>query len=175
MLWLSLAALFCFGHCRAKVENVSADLPWGTYRPPGKFLLNMLIKNEAAHLDRTLPKWAKVIDYWLIGVDDHNTDNSPEIIMKHLGHLPGEIVIVNFRGMGPTWSDIVQVGIEKYPEASHGIVSDADFMPMVSTLDRNELDYRCSKHMYTIWTQDHSNERKMDWIYRCRTARASCV
>lgn len=166
-LWLLLFSLAAVGEGkRAKIENVSADLPWGTHRPPGTFLLNMLIKNEAEHLDRTLPKWAKIIDYWLIGVDDKNTDNSPEIIQKHLGHLPGEIVIVNFRGMGPTWSDIVQVGIEKYPEASHGIVSDADFMPMVSVLDRNELDFRCSKHMYTIWTQDHSNERRMDWIYR---------
>ena len=63
-------------------------------RPPGTLLLNMLIKNEAEHLDRTLPKWAKVIDYWIIGVDDANTDNSPEIIQKHLGHIPGEIVIV---------------------------------------------------------------------------------
>ena len=36
-------------------------------RPPGKLLLNMLIKNEAAHLERTLPLWAKVIDHWIIG------------------------------------------------------------------------------------------------------------
>jgi hypothetical protein len=37
---------------------------------------------------------------------------------------------------------------------------------MKSTLDKMQLDVRCSKHMYTIWTEDHRNERKMDWIYR---------
>lgn len=47
-----------------------------------------------------------------------------------------------------------------------GIIADADFMPMVDRLDKNELDIRCSKHMYTIWTEDHRNERKMDWIYQ---------
>jgi hypothetical protein len=45
-------------------------------------LLNMLIKNEREHLDRTLPKWAKIIDCWIIGVDDANTDDSAEVIMK---------------------------------------------------------------------------------------------
>jgi hypothetical protein len=63
-------------------------------RPPGTLLLTMIIKNEAEHLRRTLPKWAKIIDYWLIGVDDANTDESPEVIKQILGHIPGEIVIV---------------------------------------------------------------------------------
>eukprot|EP00455_Lapot_gusevi_P045059 TRINITY_DN5725_c0_g3_i1.p1 TRINITY_DN5725_c0_g3~~TRINITY_DN5725_c0_g3_i1.p1 ORF type:complete len:518 (-),score=87.67 TRINITY_DN5725_c0_g3_i1:55-1608(-) len=135
-------------------------------RPPGTLLLNMLTKNEAAHLDRTLPKWAKIIDYWVIGIDEHNTDDSPAIIKKHLGHIPGEIVVVHFEGMGPTWSELVEVGIKNYPQATHGILADADFMPMQDRLDKMQLDIRCSKHMYTIWTQDHRTERKMDWIYR---------
>jgi hypothetical protein len=129
----------------------------------------MLIKNERTHLDRTLPRWAKVIDYWVIGVDDANTDDSAEVIQKHLGHIPGAIVIVHFDGMGPTWSELVQYGVDHYPDATHGIISDADFAPrldMLQRFDKMQLDVRCSKHMYTIWTQDHKNERKMDWIYR---------
>lgn len=59
---------------------------------PGTLLLNMLIKNEAYHLDRSLPKWAPIIDYWIIGIDDKNTDNSEEIIKKHIGHIPGQTV-----------------------------------------------------------------------------------
>ena len=58
----------------------------------GTLLLNMLIKNEAFHLERSLPKWAPLIDYWIVGVDDKNTDNSVEIIQKHLGHIPGQTV-----------------------------------------------------------------------------------
>lgn len=67
------------------------QFPRGSPLPPGKLLLNMLVKNEAEHLARTLPLWAQIIDYWIIGVDDKNTDESIEIIKKHLGHLPGEI------------------------------------------------------------------------------------
>lgn len=142
-------------------------IPAGSQRPPGTLLLNMLIKNEREHLDRTLPQWAKVIDYWIIGVDDANTDGSEDVIQKHLGHIPGHIVIVNFDGMGPTWSILVNEGIIHYPEATHGIMSDADFMPLKpESFDKYQLDIRCSKHMYVIWTEDHSSERKMDWIYR---------
>lgn len=133
---------------------------------PGTLLLNMLIKDESAHLDRTLPAWAKIIDYWVIGVDRLNTDDSAEIIHKHLGHIPGEIVVVDFDGMGPTWTILVEHGVANFPEATHGIIADADFKPMEGTLDKWQLDVRCSKHMYTIWTGDHSNARKMDWIYR---------
>ena len=91
------------------------ELEPGERRQPGTLLLNMLIKNEEVHLRRTLPEWAKVIDYWIIGVDDHNTDSSPEVIEEILGHIPGEMVTVAFDGMGPTWSELVNVSVAKYP------------------------------------------------------------
>ena len=143
----------------------------GQPRPPGTLLLNMLTKNEAEHLNRTLPRWAAVVDYWVIGVDDANTDDSEAVILRHLGHIPGRIVTVHFDGMGPTWTQLVQAGLYFYPQATHGIIADADFSPMDSMLpvgawDKMELDVRCSKHMYTIWTEDHNTHRRMDWMYR---------
>lgn len=135
-------------------------------RPPGTLLLNMLIKNEEEHLARTLPRWAKIIDAWVIGVDDANTDSSPEVIRRALGRIPGKIVTVHFDGMGPTWTQLVKAGWESYPNVTHGILADADFAPMVDSFDKMELDIRCSKHIYTIYTADHANARKLDWIYR---------
>ena len=126
----------------------------------------MLTKNEAEHLDRTLPQWAKIIDAWIIGIDEENTDNSPEIIKKHLGHLPGEIVVVHFDGIGPTWNILMQHGIKNYPNITHGIIADADFRPMQDKLNKMELDVRCSKLMFTIFTEDKLNHRLLDWIYR---------
>eukprot|EP01138_Halocafeteria_seosinensis_P000908 gb/GECG01000931.1/.p1 GENE.gb/GECG01000931.1/~~gb/GECG01000931.1/.p1 ORF type:complete len:139 (+),score=8.12 gb/GECG01000931.1/:1-417(+) len=64
-------------------------------KPPGTLLLAMVIKDEADTLDRTLPRWAKLIDYWVIGVDDNNTDGSRSVINKHLGSIPGEILTGN--------------------------------------------------------------------------------
>ena len=69
-------------------------------------------------------------------------------------------------GMGATWSKLVDRGLERFPEATHGIVADADFTPMENSLDKKTLDVRCSKHMYSIWTHGTEHERKMDWIYR---------
>ena len=138
----------------------------GHPRPPGTLLLNMLTKNEAAHLNRTLPLWAPLIDYYIIGIDDANTDDSPRIIQRHLGHIPGRIETVHFTGMGPTWTLLVEAGLRHFPEATHGIIADADFAPMQLKLDRMQLDVRCSKAMYTVYTEDHLTTRRMDWIYR---------
>jgi hypothetical protein len=95
----------------------------------------MLIKNEATNLRRTLPIWAKLVDYWLVGVDDANTDESVDIIKQYLGHLPGEIVTVHFDGMGPSWTQVMKVGIEKYPQADFGILADADHVPLLPWYD----------------------------------------
>ncbi len=42
------------------------------------------------------------------------------------------------------------MGLKNYPEATHGIIVDADMMPMQDTLDKMQLDIRCSKHMYAL-------------------------
>jgi hypothetical protein len=138
----------------------------GKPRPAGSLLLNMLIKNEAEHLNRTLPAWARIVDYWVVGVDDGNTDDSEAVILRHLSHLPGRIERVHFTGMGPTWTLLVEAGLRHFPQATHGIIADADFRPLSTQLDRMELDVRCSKHMYTILTADHATSRRMDWVYR---------
>ena len=137
-------------------------------RPPGTLLLNILSKNEAEHFRRTLPVWAKIIDYWVIGIDEHTTDDSVAVVNEILGHIPGKIVTIRgFDGMGPSWSEIVKEGYERYPEATHGIISDADFSPLnVAGFDKRELDIRASKLSYTMWTDDHQHHRNLDWIYR---------
>ena len=118
------------------------------------------------HLDRSLPAWAPLIDCWIVGVDDKNTDNSEEIIYKHLGHIPGTTVVVSFDGMGPTWTELVLKGLELYPNCTHGIISDADFTPTTKHLDKRQLKRECSKHMYQIRSFDGGTVRNMDWIYR---------
>jgi hypothetical protein len=50
-------------------------------RQPGTLLLNMLIKNEAEHLSRSLPKWAPLIDYWIVGIGK----TSPRSVPSRLG------------------------------------------------------------------------------------------
>lgn len=133
--------------------------------PTGTLLLNMLIKDEEEHLNRTLPQWARIISAWVIGVDDANSDASREVIQQHLGHIPGQIVTVHFDGMGPTWSRLCRKGVELFPGVTHGILADADFAPRVETFAASQLDVRQSKHLFSIWNEA-GVQRKLDWIYR---------
>ena len=57
---------------------------------------------------------------------------------------------VSFDGMGPTWTTLVKYGIKNFPNATHGIIADADFTPITTHLDKWELNTMCSKHMYQI-------------------------
>ena len=99
-------------------------------------------------------------------MDRNNTDNTEEIISKHLKGIPGQVLIVDFDGMGPTWTKVVQHGLKNYPRATHGILSDADFTPLASTLSKWELDKSCSKHTFTVLEADGTGTRIMDCIYR---------
>ena len=40
----------------------------GNPRATGTLLLTMLIKKEEFHLQRSLPLWAPIIDFWVIGI-----------------------------------------------------------------------------------------------------------
>ncbi len=48
--------------------------------------------------------------YFLMCPDDANTDDSEAVIKRHLGHIPGQIVVVHFDGIGPTWTKLVDIG-----------------------------------------------------------------
>lgn len=144
----------------------SARLRPGEQRPAGTLLLNMLVKNEADNLLRTLPEWSKLpIDCYVIGVDEHNNDNTIDIINKYLGHIKHGYIhtVRNFESIGQSWNELVQIGVDKFNNTcTHGILADADFMPLFNIegqFDKNTLDIRCSKHMYTIHTQDGNNHR----------------
>jgi hypothetical protein len=66
---LFLTLLFLGSACMSAAQKKN--------RQPGKLLLNMLIKNEAEHLERSLPKWAPLIDYWIVGIGLHPIQQCP--------------------------------------------------------------------------------------------------
>jgi hypothetical protein len=68
-------------------------------------------------------------------------------------------VVVEFDGMGPTWTVLVQKGLELFPNATHGVLSDADFTPTITWLDKRQLKMECSKHMYKIRSMDGGTVR----------------
>lgn len=59
---LLLVTSFILASCAELQSNEAGQ------RVPGTLLLNILTMNEAQNLDRTLPIWAEIIDYWIIGI-----------------------------------------------------------------------------------------------------------
>ena len=73
--------------------------------------------------------------------------------------------------MGPTWTKLTDKGWELFPEGTHGIVADADYVPtdrMVANFNKYDLDINANKLLYKLWNDPNavSDVRKMDWIYR---------
>ena len=162
-------------------DNADAAPTTTEEAPTPTLMLNMLIKDEEAHLARTLPIWAEIIDYWIIGVDSKNSDASPAVIERELvgRGIPGKMVNVSFDGMGPTWTVLVDEGVASFPDATFGIIADADHAPVVETFNRDELRYNPAtdgEHarapivlIYSILTetpQGASIRRRIDWMYR---------
>lgn len=129
-------------------------------------VLVMLVKDEAVHLQRTLPRWKSIIDFWVIGLDEDTSDDSASVIESSLSGTPGEIVKISFDGMGPSWSKVMKRAFELFPEASHGICADADFSPVMLQFDKSELDMGCSKQSFQVLSPERGDHRYIDWIYR---------
>ncbi|MBS0625779.1 MAG: glycosyltransferase family 2 protein [Verrucomicrobia bacterium] len=55
-----------------------------------KICLNMIVKNEAAVIERCLSSVKNLIDYWVIA-DTGSTDGTQEIIRQSLAGIPGEL------------------------------------------------------------------------------------
>ena len=68
--------------------------------------------------------------------------------------------------MGTTWSVLVNKGVELYPQATHGIMADADFCPLQTKFDKRELKLTEWKHTFTVKEHKTGNTRTLDWIYR---------
>lgn len=54
-------------------------------------------------------------------------------------------------------------------QATHGIMTDADYAPLYSYYDKKELDIHSAKELFRLYPQDSNGVkqfRKMDWIYR---------
>src|SRR5579872_6946362 len=52
--------------------------------------LNMIVKDEAAVIERCLSSVKDALDYWVI-VDTGSTDDTQNVIRKYLNDIPGEL------------------------------------------------------------------------------------
>jgi len=61
-----------------------------------KLALSMLVWNEAKVVGRAIDSIKEHLDCYCIVIDSRTTDNSKEVILEHMGDIPGEIIYREF-------------------------------------------------------------------------------
>jgi glycosyltransferase involved in cell wall biosynthesis len=111
------------------------------------FCLNMIVKDEASVIRRCLDSVRAIIDCWVI-VDTGSTDGTQDVIRKHLGDLPGELVERPWVNFAHNRSEALDLARGR---ADYLLVIDADEtleitegfeMPQLST-DSYNIEVRC--------------------------------
>jgi glycosyltransferase involved in cell wall biosynthesis len=111
------------------------------------FCLNMIVKDEASVIRRCLDSVRAIIDCWVI-VDTGSTDGTQDVIRKHLGDLPGELVERPWIDFAHNRSEAIDLARGR---ADYLLVIDADEtleisegfeMPRLSA-DSYDIEVRC--------------------------------
>ena len=87
-----------------------------------KICLNMIVKNEAHVIRRSLDSVMPLIDTWCI-LDTGSTDGTQDIIREHLKDLPGELHEAPWKGFGASRTEAIQLAQSK---ADYLLFIDAD-------------------------------------------------
>lgn len=94
-----------------------------------KLCLVMIVKNESSIIERMLNSIGSILDYICIE-DTGSEDNTVEIIEKWGAehHIPTTVHTNPFKNFGYNRTSSYRVAAETYPDSTHFILSDADFV-----------------------------------------------
>lgn len=87
-----------------------------------KICLNMIVKDAARTIERCLKSVLPLIDCWLI-VDTGSTDNTRQMVLDLLGHLPGNLIERPWVDFGHNRTEALELA---RPTADYLFIIDAD-------------------------------------------------
>jgi hypothetical protein len=135
--------------------------------------ITMLCRDEAVNLVSNLPAWLTVIDYFVFIMDNRTRDDSVAVINNVLvpANKKFEVVSHHFVGFGQARTLGLKTVWDKFPQATHVMVADPDWVPDISTMNMNELMGEADVYKFTVFdTHRHFGltQRKMDWLFTNR-------
>ena len=98
--------------------------------------LCMIVKNESKIIKRCLDSVKNIIDSWCI-VDTGSTDNTKEIILKELCHIPGKLIERPWINFGHNRTEVYEYSKEF---GDWALLLDADMILENNLFNKNELD-----------------------------------
>lgn len=120
--------------------------------PARTICLNMIVKDEAAVIERALNSVKDGIDYWVI-IDTGSRDGTQEIIKRSLSGIPGELHEKPWINFAHNRNEALQLAKEK---ADYLLFIDADErLVFTSGMDKARLDkdgYFCFVRVYDLET-----------------------
>ena len=132
--------------------------------------ITMICRDEAVNFKTNLPGWLDIVDYFVFLIDERTSDNSVEVIRSILSPVNKDYVILpyNFTGFGPARTLSLETTWEKFPQASHVLIADPDWIPDISTMDIYDLADPADVFRFTAYDRNGYTKRRMDWLLRHR-------
>jgi len=117
-----------------------------------KLCLNMIVKNEAAILERCLSAVAPWIDAWVIA-DTGSDDRTPELVERFFASraIPGELHRIEFRDFGYARNRALDLARASPLRFDYLLLADAD---MELRVERADFRDRLDAHAYALRQQN---------------------
>ena len=132
--------------------------------------ITMICRDEGVNFKANLGKWAPIADYYVFMMDNRTQDDSEVAIKSILGSNNKQYSIVryDFEGFGAARTLSLREAWKSFPQASHVLVADPDWVPDVTTMNLKDLDDSVDVFRFTAFDRNGITKRRMDWLLRQR-------
>jgi hypothetical protein len=132
--------------------------------------MTMICRDESINFKSNLNHWFDVVDYFVFLIDSRTSDDSVTTLhaLFKTRRLDYKIKLYNFTGFGDARTLSLTEAFLTFPNATHVLIADPDWFPLLHTINKNELDLEHDVFRFTIYDRNEVTTRKMDWLLKHR-------
>lgn len=140
------------------------------YAAKPSLAIAMMCRDEEVNLKTNLELWLPYVDYFVFVVDVRTIDKSVEVIKNVMARGKKQYMIVDheFVGFGHARSVSLKVLWDNFPQATHVLIADPDWIPRLDTINLQELEVDAEVYRFVVFDRNGQSRRKMDWLLKHR-------